>query len=74
MEYDFKLSYHPGKAKVVTNALSKRLLHISTLMVKEMDLIEQFRDLSLVCELMPKSVKLGTLKMTNNVLEEIKEG
>lgn len=43
-------------------------------MVKEMDLIEKFRDLSLVCELTMKNVKLGMLKVTNNVLEEIKEG
>lgn len=33
-------------------------------MVREMDLIEQFIDLSLVCEIMPRSVKLGMLKLT----------
>jgi len=37
-------------------------------------LIEQFRDLSLVCELTPESVKLGMLKLTSNILEDIKVG
>jgi len=49
-DFDFQLSYHPGKANVVADALSRKSLHMSTLMVKELELIEQFRDLSLVCE------------------------
>ena len=32
-------------------------------MVKELELIEDFRDLSLVCEVTPTSVKLGMLKV-----------
>jgi len=47
---------------------------MSALMVKELELIEQFRDLSLVCELTLGSVKLGMLKLTSNILEEIKVG
>jgi hypothetical protein len=42
-------------------------------MVKELELIEQFIDLSLVSELTPSGVKLGMLKLTSNILEEIKE-
>ncbi|MCI69484.1 hypothetical protein A2U01_0090746, partial [Trifolium medium] len=49
--YDFELSYHPGKANVVADALSRKSLHMSFLMAKELELIEEFRDLSLVCEL-----------------------
>jgi len=52
-DYDFALSYHPGKVNVVADALSKKSLHISALMVKELELIEKFRDLCLVSELMP---------------------
>ncbi|MCI47094.1 hypothetical protein A2U01_0068335, partial [Trifolium medium] len=37
------------------------------------ELIEEFRDLSLVCEVTPKSVKLGMLKLTNPFLENIRE-
>jgi len=72
--YDFQLSYHLGKANVVADALSMKSLHMSALMVKELELIEQFRDLSLVCEMMPESVKLGMLKLTSSILEEIKKG
>lgn len=32
-DYDFGLSYHPGKANVVDDALSKKSLHMSILMV-----------------------------------------
>jgi len=47
-DYDFALSYHPGKGNVVAATLSRKSLHMSALMVKELELIEQFRDLSLV--------------------------
>jgi len=59
---------------VVAYALSRKSLHMSALMVKELELIEQFRDMSMVCELTPESVKLGILKLTSNILEEIKVG
>jgi hypothetical protein len=73
-DYDFELSYHPGKANVVADALSRKSLHMSTLMAKELEMIEQFRDLSLVCETTPRSVRLGMLKLTNDFLAEVKEG
>ncbi|GAU51866.1 hypothetical protein TSUD_416500 [Trifolium subterraneum] len=46
-DYDFELSYHPGTANVVADALSRKSLHMSSLMEKELELIEEFRDLSL---------------------------
>ncbi|MCI37517.1 hypothetical protein A2U01_0058741, partial [Trifolium medium] len=49
-DYDFELSYHPGKANVVADALSRKSLHMSSIMAKELELIEEFIDLSLVCE------------------------
>ena len=73
-DYDFELSYHPDKANVVADALSKKSLHMSALMVREMDLLEQFRDLSLACEITPNSVRLGTLRMTSELLGDIREG
>ena len=63
--YDFELSHHLGKANVVANALSRKSLHIFALMVRELDLLEQFRDLSLVCEVTPNSVRLGVLRITS---------
>jgi len=44
------------------------------LTVKELEFIEQFWDLSLVSELTPTGVKFGMLKLTSNILEEIKGG
>nr|KYP39934.1 hypothetical protein KK1_038742 [Cajanus cajan] len=34
-DYDFELCYHPGKANVVDDALSRKSLHISSLMIYE---------------------------------------
>ena len=41
----------------MADALSRNSLHMSTLMVKELELIEHFWDLSLVSELTPSGVK-----------------
>lgn len=46
---DFELSYHHDKANMVAYTLSRKSLHMSTLIAREFDLIKQFRDLSLVC-------------------------
>ena len=73
-DYDFELSYHPSKANVVVDALSRKSLHIFALMVREMDLLEKFRDLSLACEVTPNSVRLGTLRTTSELLGDIRKG
>jgi len=67
-DYDFELSYHPSKANIVANALSKKSLHMFVMMVKELQLIEDFKDLNLAMEVRPKSLSLGTLKITNEFL------
>ncbi|RDX82844.1 Retrovirus-related Pol polyprotein from transposon 17.6, partial [Mucuna pruriens] len=67
-DYDFELSYHPGKANVVAEALSRKSLPISSLTIREMDLFTQFRDLSLAYEMTPSSVRLGMIR-----LREIRE-
>ena len=72
-DYDFELSYHPGKANVVTDALSRKTLHMSTMMMREMKLIEDFRDMSLGVEIRPKSLYLGTLEVTNEFLELVRK-
>ena len=70
-DYDFQLSYNPGKANVVAGAFRRKPLHMSTLIVKELELIEQFRDLSLVSVLTPSGMKLGMLKLTSNIVDRV---
>ena len=38
--YDFDLIYHYGKANIVVDALSRKYLHMSLLMVRELELIK----------------------------------
>ena len=73
-DYDFGLNYHPCKANVVADALSRKYLHMSMMMVRELEMIEQFRDMSMVCEETSYGVKLGMLKLTSGILDEIREG
>jgi len=40
-DYDFELLYHPAKASVVADALSRKK------MIKELELIEKLRDMNL---------------------------
>jgi len=47
-DYDFELLYHPGKANVVVDALSRKRVHMSAMVTKELELIEKLRDMNLV--------------------------
>lgn len=47
---------------------------MSMLMVREFELIEKFRVMSLLYVETPSSVNLGMLKQTSGILEEIREG
>ena len=38
-DYDFELLYHPGKANVVADALSRKTVHTTHLKIKEMELL-----------------------------------
>lgn len=48
-DYDFELKYHPWKANVVADVLSRKTLRVSSLMVREMNMLEEFRDMNLMC-------------------------
>jgi len=58
-DYDFELHYHPGKANVVADALSRKSLHVSSLMIHEMNLLEKFRDMNLSITLSHDKMQLN---------------
>ena len=72
-DYEFELHYHPGKANVVADALSRKSLHVSTMMMRELDLIEKLRDLNLAVEVHPRSFRFGMLEITSGFLQQVRE-
>ncbi|XP_052723766.1 uncharacterized protein LOC128193721 [Vigna angularis] len=72
-DYDFELLYHPGKANVVADALSRKVVHVSSMMVRELQLVESFRDLRLQFDLEPNSIKCCNLRISSDVFDRIRE-
>jgi len=66
-DYDFELHYHPGNANVVTDALSRKSLHISTPMIHEMKLLEKFRDMNLSITLSLDKMQLNSIQIISNL-------
>ncbi|XP_027941047.1 uncharacterized protein LOC114194835 [Vigna unguiculata] len=71
-DYDFELLYHPSKANIVVDALSRKRVHISSMMVKELELIEKLRDMNLELHIGFDHIRYGMLKVTNKFLDEIR--
>jgi len=71
-EYDFELLYHPGKANVVADALSRKKIDMSSMMIKELELIEKLRDMNLGIQFGQDSIQCRLLKVTNEFLNEIR--
>nr|KYP50195.1 Retrovirus-related Pol polyprotein from transposon 412 family [Cajanus cajan] len=65
------LMYHPGKANVVADVLSKKSIHMSCMMVKELELVEEFRDLNLCVELAQDHISCGMITITSEFLRQV---
>jgi len=72
-DYDFELHYHSGKANVVADALSRKSLHVSSLMIHEINLLEKFRDMNLSVTLSHDKMQLNSIQITNNLQKQIHE-
>nr|KYP67722.1 Retrovirus-related Pol polyprotein from transposon 17.6 [Cajanus cajan] len=70
-DYDFQLMYHPGKANVVVDALSRKSIHMSSMIVRELELVEEFRDLNLCVELAQDHISCGMVTITNEFLRQV---
>ncbi|WVZ26804.1 hypothetical protein V8G54_000096 (mitochondrion) [Vigna mungo] len=71
-DYDFELLYHPGKANVVADALSRKRVQMSALMIKELELIEKLRDMNLSVRLGQDHMWCSHLIITSSFLEQVK--
>jgi len=72
-DYHFELLYHPSKANVVVEALSRKRMHMSALMVKELKLIEKLREMNLGIQLGEDSIRCSVLTLTNDILRMIRD-
>jgi len=72
-DFDFELLYHPGKANVGADALSRKTVHVSYIMVREWGLVEQFRDMQLQVVLGEGVIRCDHLTMSSDFLGLIKE-
>ncbi|XP_017416566.1 uncharacterized protein LOC108327363 [Vigna angularis] len=66
-------SDHKRKANVVADALSRKVVHVSSMMIKELNLVESFRDLRLQFDLEPDSIRCCNLRISSNVFDRIRE-
>jgi len=71
-DYDFELLYHPGKANVVADALSKKKSHVSAMMIKELELIEKLRDMNLGLDMETDHIRCSMLRISNEFLDEVR--
>ena len=70
-DYDMKLHYHPGKANVVADALSRKS-HVNTLMTGELpkELAEDLHELCL--EIVPRGY-VAALEIQSTLMDKIRE-
>ncbi|KAK4258952.1 hypothetical protein QN277_005343 [Acacia crassicarpa] len=68
-DYDFKLKYHPGKANVVADALSRKAVHVFHLSLYENHWLERLKDMDM---LVGKEVMMQSVRIENEFWKEIK--
>ncbi|KAK2441465.1 hypothetical protein QL285_012763 [Trifolium repens] len=71
-DFDFTLEYHPGKANVVADALSRKSVTVySAQMASQQELLREFRDLHLEVEFALGNMRLGMITISSGLLEDI---
>ncbi|XP_042387466.1 uncharacterized protein LOC121979543 [Zingiber officinale] len=72
-DYDCNINYHPGKANVVADALSRKSATLSQL-TSQQQLISEFQRLNLEVVAAREQLKLSALIVKSNLLDQIREG
>jgi len=72
-DYDFEPLYHPDKANVVADAMSRKRMHMSAMMVKELELIDKLGDMNLGIQLGEDSIRCSALTLTSDILGMIRD-
>ena len=57
----------------MVDALSRKIVHVAHLMVKEVELLEQFRYMKLRVELASESIRCSTLTISSDFLDSVRE-
>jgi len=68
-----ELLYNPGKVNVVADALSRKAVHTTHLTIKEVELLEKFRDMKLQVELESGFIKCSNLTISSDFLNSVRE-
>ena len=74
-DYDIEILYHPGKANIVADALSrKRNYGVAALVTEQRDLLEDFKKLDIELTVDDVEAKLASLQIQPTLIERIKMG
>ena len=58
---------------MVANALSRKTVHTTHVMIKEVELLERFRDMKLQVELGSEFIRCSTLTISSDFLTSVRE-
>ncbi|XP_061336721.1 uncharacterized protein LOC133283828 [Gastrolobium bilobum] len=72
-DYDFELKYHLGNANVVADALSRKSVSVSQLMMWDNEVIDQFQNLKITNFFAGRVSDIELTQIENELHEKIKE-